>query len=302
MTEPNKVLKPPGEMIDVNGRNVHVQRSGTGSPTVLFESGILNDSLAFHKVQQAISEITSTISYDRAGLGYSDPSPNPRRIWAVFVDELSDLLDILSVSEPLVLVGWSAGAQFIRNFADRYPDRVAGLVLIDSNVNNLSDIFPDDISQIFEKSNHDRNEEFIRLSKLSREEILKEFKENPPWRNHHPETYSYYEDLASPENFKYYLQLLSFWFEEEKKGERVVRSLGDIPMNVVYAIDEENPPYSQDQIDIMNDIWRDCQKELAGLSTQHRLIEVVCGHDIANEKPEVVIDAIIDVINQVRYI
>ncbi len=300
MAKKYKVLKPPGELIDVNGRNVHIQRIGLGSPTVLFESGIFSYSLAFHRVQRVISEHTSTISYDRAGLGYSDPSSNPIRIWSAFVDELSVLLDTLSISEPIVLVGWSAGAQFIRNFADRFPERVAGLVLIDSSVDNLSDAFPDDISQINEKSDQDRNEEFIRLSKLSREKILNEFKENPPWINHHPDTYSYYEDLAGPENFKYFLQLRSFWLEEEKKGDRVVRTLGDIPMNVIYAIDEIYPPYSQEQIDIMNNIWRQAQKELAGLSTQHRLIEVVCGHDIANEKPEVVIDAVIDIINQVR--
>ena len=64
-------LSPPGELIDVNGRKVHVQRYGKGSPTVVFESGLLSNSLAFAKVQPEIAKITSALSYDRAGMGYS---------------------------------------------------------------------------------------------------------------------------------------------------------------------------------------------------------------------------------------
>ena len=80
MSKNSKVLTPPGELIDLKGRKVHIQRSGSGSPTVVFESGIISDSFAFHRVQPEIAQITSTISYDRAGHGYSDPSPTLERV------------------------------------------------------------------------------------------------------------------------------------------------------------------------------------------------------------------------------
>lgn len=102
-------LQPPGELIDVNGRKVHVQRMGTGSPIVLFEAGLSTDSLAFYGVQIELSKFTHTISYDRAGMGYSDRSPNPERTSKVFVAELLELVKVLNLTEPLILAGWSAG-------------------------------------------------------------------------------------------------------------------------------------------------------------------------------------------------
>ena len=80
-------LQPPGELINVNGRKVHVQRMGTGSPLVVFEAGLRSDSFAFCQVQPQIAEFTSTMSYDRAGVGYSEHSPNPERTSEVFVSE-----------------------------------------------------------------------------------------------------------------------------------------------------------------------------------------------------------------------
>ena len=128
-----KEVLPPGELIDVNGRMVHVQRSGTGSPTVVFEAGLFASSFTFAKVQPQISKLTSTLSYDRAGMGYSEPSPDPKRVSVVFAKELFELLDALDLHEPMVLVGGSVGGIYIREFAHQHPDIVAGMVFVDSS-------------------------------------------------------------------------------------------------------------------------------------------------------------------------
>jgi hypothetical protein len=77
-------LPLPGELINVKGRKVHVQRDGIGSPTVVFESALFGNSLSFARVQPEISKITGTLSYDRAG--YSEPSSNPIFIKEMFHD------------------------------------------------------------------------------------------------------------------------------------------------------------------------------------------------------------------------
>ena len=295
-----KVLTPPGERIEVNGRKIHIQRSGSGSPTVVFESGLISDSFAFHSVQPEIAQVTSTISYDRAGHGYSDPSPNVERTNSVIAEELFDLLETLELSEALVLVGWSAGAQYILKFAEQHPDRVAGLVLLDSPPLNDLDPFPDDIVQVVEQDRDDALDRFTRFSGMKKKEILAEFGSQPPWQNRHPDTHKYYQDTTSPDQFKYFFQLLSTWRKEIKEGNRTIKRLGEMPLTVLYAVEETSPVFTAEQNKGINTIWADQQSELAALSTNNRLIEVNCGHDIANEEPEIVTEAIVEVVNQVR--
>jgi len=300
MSEYKAALTPPGELINVKGRKVHVQRSGTDSPTVVFESGIFGDSLEFSKVQPEIAKVTSTISYDRAGMGYSEPSSDPNRVISVITKELLDLLETLKISKPVILVGWSAGGLYIRKFADEYPERVSGMVLIDSSVESDVDYFPDDLAQIFKQGRNDAAARLTRFSRMTRKEILDEFGSNPPWKDRHPDVHKYYLDRISPEEPKSFLLVLSYWWQEHKERDRLLKSLGDIPLTVIYAISEEDPQFNEEQNNQVNKIWSDLQRELAELSTQNRLIDVISGHDIANEEPEIVIEAILDIVNQVR--
>jgi pimeloyl-ACP methyl ester carboxylesterase len=73
---------------------------------------------------------TLTLSYERAGLGRSDPGPNPRSAEQIARD-LHALLAAKAIAPPYILVGHSAGGLFVRVFAHLYPKEVAGLVLVD---------------------------------------------------------------------------------------------------------------------------------------------------------------------------
>lgn len=120
----------PGQLVDVGGRRMNIICSGSGSPTVILEAGLVADSIAWRLVQPAISRHTRVCSYDRAGLGFSDPAKPPRDASAI-VRDLHALLRGAHVGPPYVLVGWSSGGLYTRLYQYRYPNEVAGLVEVD---------------------------------------------------------------------------------------------------------------------------------------------------------------------------
>jgi len=113
----------------VGAVRVHISESGTG-PTVVFESGMGEDIGTWNDVRPAIAEFAHTVVYDRPGLGQSEPTSLPRTVVQMAVD-LQSVLVAAKIAPPYVLVGHSLGGAIVQVFAHRYPDEVAGLVLVD---------------------------------------------------------------------------------------------------------------------------------------------------------------------------
>jgi pimeloyl-ACP methyl ester carboxylesterase len=109
---------------------MHFHASGEGSPVVVLDSALAGTSLSWSEVQEKVSAFARVVSYDRAGFGWSDPSPAPRRV-DYLVAELRRGLKALSLEPPFVLVGHSYGGFVAKLFAARHPEEVAGLVLLD---------------------------------------------------------------------------------------------------------------------------------------------------------------------------
>ncbi len=127
----------PHQRIDVGGgRRMNLHCMGTGSPTVVFESGLSDWSNTWALIQPAVAKSTRACSYDRPGMGYSDPVPGSRTPDDATKD-LKRLLDGAGIKEPIVLVGHSLGGFYAKLFAVTYPDRVAGLVLVDPSEERL---------------------------------------------------------------------------------------------------------------------------------------------------------------------
>jgi pimeloyl-ACP methyl ester carboxylesterase len=121
---------PPGTMVDVGGRDLHIVCRGSGSPVVLFESGIAASSLSWTRVLDDVAEFTGGCAYDRAGLGWSAPSRlrlNP----AVMLDSLRAVLTHAGGADRAVLVGHSFGTLLVCAYASQHPDQTAGVVLLD---------------------------------------------------------------------------------------------------------------------------------------------------------------------------
>jgi pimeloyl-ACP methyl ester carboxylesterase len=113
------------------GRSLFLSCRGTGTPTVVFESGLGVYSGTWLAVQKRVASQTRACVYDRAGLGTSSAAPSGRTS-ADLVADLSMLLQQGNVVGPYVLVGASFGGLDVQLFAATHPDVVAGIVLVDS--------------------------------------------------------------------------------------------------------------------------------------------------------------------------
>jgi pimeloyl-ACP methyl ester carboxylesterase len=120
----------PGQLIDVGGHRLYLSCTGSGSPTVVLESGASESSAYWGWIAPAVARDTTVCVYDRAGRGFSEPAPSPQDGVGVATD-LHTLLERAHVAAPYVLVGHSSGGPYVRIFAARYPDQVAGMVLLD---------------------------------------------------------------------------------------------------------------------------------------------------------------------------
>ena len=127
-------VAPPGMLVDIGGRRLHLLCIGRGDPTVLFEaSGWGVSSLSAAMVRERVSSRARVCSYDRMGMGWSDPGPS-----VVTAGELARQLAVLQdragLNGPFILVGSSVGGLTIEMFGRRYPERTAGLVFLDAAI------------------------------------------------------------------------------------------------------------------------------------------------------------------------
>jgi pimeloyl-ACP methyl ester carboxylesterase len=123
-------FRAPGTLVKLPGRTVHVQQLGAGAPAIVLEAGIAASSLNWSVLQPQLAALTSTYSYDRAGLGWSTSTSRGCSLLRM-VEELYQWLHALHVPRPYVLAGHSYAAYILRVFARRFPDELAGMIMID---------------------------------------------------------------------------------------------------------------------------------------------------------------------------
>jgi len=138
-TRERRLYPPPGELIDVGGYHLHLTCAGTGSPTVVLQWSY---SLTWYLVQPEIARFTRVCAVDPAGIGWSDSGPRPRDSDQI-AKELNLLLSRANVPPPYILVGHSRGAFYIRVYAARFHNSVAGAVFVDPEDENTSKRIPE---------------------------------------------------------------------------------------------------------------------------------------------------------------
>ena len=124
------ISAPPGRLVEVNGRKLHIHCTGNGSPTVILEAGASAFAIDWSLVQPDIARTNRVCSYDRAGHGWSDARgvmDTPARI----TRDLQDLLAATGEKPPFLMVGASFGGIYVRLYQLEHPDQVNGFVLID---------------------------------------------------------------------------------------------------------------------------------------------------------------------------
>jgi pimeloyl-ACP methyl ester carboxylesterase len=128
-----EAFPPRGALVDIGERRIHLDCRGTGTPVVVFESGLdIYGSLSWSRVQDAVTETTRACSYDRAGIMWSDRSPRSSHGSAA-ADDLHKALHAAHENGPYVLVGHSLGGPYAMTFTKRFADEVAGLVFVDAS-------------------------------------------------------------------------------------------------------------------------------------------------------------------------
>ena len=156
------------ERNNINGYKLFSKHYTNGNPTVLFEAGMGDSSETWSPIQDKISLLTSTFSYDRAGIGQSDKALIPRTCSDI-VEDLFKLLNKASIKPPFILIGHSFGGLVLRLFASFYPNLITGMILVDAA--------PEYKEIAFEKvlPNHllNSNREYYRNPMLNSEKIDK---------------------------------------------------------------------------------------------------------------------------------
>ncbi len=138
-TEPAVAMR--GQLVDVGPYRLHLECTGSRGPTVILEPGGGGSAASMGLISPAVARDSRVCVYDRAGRGWSDPAASPPD-GAQIATDLHTLLDRADVPGPYVLAGHSFGGLYVRTFAAKYPDEVAGIVLIDSTADHKTPVSP----------------------------------------------------------------------------------------------------------------------------------------------------------------
>jgi pimeloyl-ACP methyl ester carboxylesterase len=269
-----------GIRVDVGGFQLFLNCTGQGSPTVILESGATDASRQWQKVQPEVAHTTRVCSYDRAGFGWSDPSPMPRSAREM-ATELHTGLVKAGMKPPYVLVGHSFGGLVSQIFASLYPDEVAGVVLDDS-------VHPDEVAKI--PDHFPRSQALARILRLTAPLGLPRFF---GWCN---------STAACPDCVKYTNTVLAEYDEypeSHAQAAAVSPNLGNKPL-VVVAHDPA-VGLSGQRDDAFENAWTTWQQDLARRSTNSSLIIAAgIGHEIQTDQPQLVINTTLRVVQAAR--
>lgn len=279
----------PGQLIDIGGYKLHINCRGQGSPVVILDSGLGDSFIVWQKVQPQIAEFTRVCSYDRAGLGYSDSSPHPRTS-QVMAQELHTLLHNAGISGPFVLVGHSAGGFNVRVFSSLYRNEMAGMVLVDASHPEQQKRLPPALNDL--DATWVREAEFLEFTTPFGLPRLLGFCGGDPAVRATDCTFSSAREVVAE------LKAIS----QSAAQTAATGSLGEMPLIVLsHDPDQPLPDLPADLVKPTNEAWEKMQEELAHLSTKgSQTIAKNSSHYIQLDRPDLVIDAIRNVVNQVR--
>jgi len=286
---------PPGQMIDIGGRRLHIHCKGNASgPTIVIEQGAGSPSILWWPIQDKVAAFARVCTYDRAGYLWSDPAKTVRGL----EDRVADLHALLAgakIPAPYILVAHSFGGPLVRLYAHLHPTEIAGMVLVDTTEEGviLRPSFDDYVKKLgyfaaglqvaarfgvlrlaatfLTKLPEGLDENAFRaLKALSvRPDFFRAMRDDPVALSRQPET----------------LRALGG-----------AGSLGEIPLIVItHALPFPGPAA------VLEDGWREGQHRLAALSTRGELIVAEhSNHMVQSDQPDLVINAIRRVTTSMR--
>ena len=269
----------PGTRVWIGDHSLHLHCQGSGSPVVVFESGLGGTALDWSRVQPDVAKFTKACSYDRAGYGFSGPGPRPRNSVRI-VRELNKLLGYGGAAPPYVLVGHSFGGLSVSLYARSFPNKTAGMVLVDAA--------HEEQFRRFERANVGpllpRSSRFIIGNHLQVSKHLPD----------HLQILARHLAAQPAAVASLYSELRHF--RTSAAQVRAAHPMPHVPLVVItHRIDENADPTALDRE------WLGLQKDLAALSSRGRLVMAQTDeHYIQLRTPEVVVEAIRAVIEETR--
>lgn len=288
--------------MDVDGHSMHIHCLGQGSPTVVLEQGLTGVSSAWGEIQRQTALLTRVCAYDRAGLGYSEPIDRPTRAPEV-AELLSKLLRNAGIDDDLVLVGWSAGGIYIREFFRQHPERVKAMLFVESSHEQQARRYPDPPAgrgggdSALKIARYLAPFGLVRLSGMVKSRF---------------ESYSGSDDLKA--------RLIAIYEQSHIVGAMLRESeafnfdldgdpptsLGDLPLIVLSQgrPDEVSTTMSEEEQEYVQrkrEVERELQRELTSLSTRGRQVTATeSGHAIPSDQPELLIESAKELVQLVR--
>ncbi|PFN27907.1 alpha/beta hydrolase [Bacillus cereus] len=274
----NKV-EPPGQIIKTSFSEIHAIVTGEGPITVILEAGFSSISIDWCYIQPEISKVARVISFDRGNYGWSR-TKRKKMTSLDSVEEIKEVLNKLKIEPPYILVGHSFGGLSMRLFASMYPNDVVGLVLEDAAHENQYQ---------YNEENKKRIKKFRRLvtfgyitsliglprmlkQKIGRKFLAKKYDDSLRYIGY---TLGAYKSV--------YREHL----DTEISAKQLVNAKPlhqDLNVIVISAKNE-------------SENWNENQQLLTKLTHKTEYIQTDTGHSVHLEKPEIVIDSIIKLIN-----
>ena len=296
-----RLYPAPGQLVDIGGRKLHLHCVGDGEVTVILEDGLTSSgSLFWGKVQPDVGKFTRVCAYDRAGIMWSESSSQPPTSEHIAQD-LHTALKQASINPPYVLVGLSMGGIFTRVFAEIYPEEVLGMVLVDSSHPEQEERFPPAPVNL--------NQSPVSLwleRQLAAIGILR-LLNNLPNANAKriPQEMLPLVKAFLPQSMPAVLAERQMFHANLSRAQQLP-SLGDRPLVVLTAakpksLEHYPSGFTQEYLQLEGVVWQELQVELATLSSKSRhIISADSGHLMYFDRPELIIDAIREVVNEVQ--
>jgi len=274
-----KAYPPSCQMVDVGGHRLHINCTGSGSPTVVIVARAGDWSTTWGGVvQPEVAKTTRVCTYDRPGLGWSEAAPLPGYA-AQFAKELHTLLQNANVPGPYVMVGHSLGGFVVRIFAHDYASEVAGVVLVDSmNPKQVTQSQSNFLARLYSLqaglTRFGVGRLIVKLLGLA--------SSMPPNEEAYWPQYIRSQSLqASASEYQ--------GLPASAAEAAAVKSFDDLPLTVLTAKLNDNPG------------WPEWQNELLQLSSNsEHLFAENSGHTIQIDEPEAAVDAIVKMVELVR--
>lgn len=303
-----KDFPPPGNMIDIGGRRIHLDCRGAGSPTVIFESGWGTEgSLSWSSIHDEVAKNTRACAYSRAGIMWSDPKDAPQNGQAI-AEDLHATLRQAGEQGPFILVGHSMGGPYMMIYTKHFGEEVAGLVFVDAShpeqylryniTRPLS--WKQKMQEKFEVLQW-KTAAMLRWVGVARFLATYEVRE-PNQVERDDQAIKAYASTSISAAIKEYEA-----FEQTLVEAGTFRQLGNRPTFVLTAMQPYSPEnitdweITEEQARQGQEMWKQMHDEMAAWSTQsqHQLV-LDASHYIQRDRPDIVIAAINSVIEQVR--